>query len=268
MSLSDELRDPWGYIVAGTSGGMAWALLAGATAVGGPAAIAIGAGVGAAVLGVKAVTGAVVNRGPRRPRADVPEPQRPPRGTVAARWFEQAEAAVHSLDDMAGTAPAGPTGDAVRNAADDADDTLLALGRVGGQVTAVERALERVDFPGLDAEAGRLQEDARRAPSYELRQEVERSAAAVRDRLEVRNRLRAARDTLLARMQSTTLGLEGLVARLAEVLAMTATTGGSDSSDRDIAEVAAELDGLRAGLAESEAVSRRALAQAPYDPAG
>jgi hypothetical protein len=260
VSLSDELRDPWGYIVAGTSGGMAWALLAGATTIAGPAAIAVGAGVGAAVLGVKAVTGAVVNRGPRRRPADVPEPQRPPRGTVAARWFEQAEAAVHALDEMARTASAGPTGDAVRSAAEDADDTLLALGRVGVQVTAVERALARVDSPGLDAEAARLDEAARRAPSYELRQEVERSAAAVRDRVDVRDRLRGARDTLIARMQSTTLGLEGLVARLAEVLAMAETTGGSDTSARDIGDIAVELDGLRAGLAESEAVSRRVLA--------
>jgi hypothetical protein len=255
MGLSDELRDPWGLVVAGVSGGMAWAVL-GAS----PVAAAAGLGVGAAVLGIKALTGAVVNRRPR-PRAVAPE--RPPRGTVAARWFEQAEQAVGALDDMARTAPAGPTGQAVRSAADDADDTLLALGRVGVQVTAVESALGRVDVAGLDAEAARLQQAVERAPSSELRQEVERSAAALRDRVAVRNRLRAARDTLLARMQSTTLGLEGLVARLAEVLAMSATTGHSDTSARDIGEIAAELDGLRAGLAESEAVSRRALAQTP-----
>jgi len=64
-------------------------------------------------------------------------------------------------------------------------------------------------------------------------------------------------------VQSVTLGLEeleGLVARLAEVLAMVATTGGSDDAARDLAEIGAELDGLRSGLAESEAVSRRVLA--------
>jgi hypothetical protein len=174
---------------------------------------------------------------------------------------------VHALDEMARTAPSGPTGAAVRSAAEDADDTLLALGRVGVQVTAVERALARVDHGDLDAELGRLEQAARRAPSYELRQEVERSASAVRDRIEVRGRLRSARDTLLARMQSTTLGLEGLVARLAEVLAMVTGTGSSDTSARDIGEIAGELDGLRAGLAESEAVSRRVLAQAPDGPA-
>jgi hypothetical protein len=263
VGLSDELRDPWGYVVAGTSGGMAWAVLS-VTALGGAPAVAVGAGVGAAVLGIKALTGAVLQRGSarsRRPAVVVPE--RPPRGTVAARWFEQAEAAVHALDDMTGTAPTGPTGEAVRSAADQADDTLVALGRVGQQVTAVERALTRVDVSGLDVEAARLAEAARRAPSAELREEVERSAAAVRDRIEVRDRLRSARDTLLARMQSTTLGLEGLVARLAEVLAMSATSGGSDAPSRDLRAIADELDGLRAGLAESEAVSRRVLAQAP-----
>ena len=258
MSLSDELRDPWGYVVAGTSGGMAWALLAGA--LGGPVAVAAGVGVGAAVLGAKALTGAALGR-PRR--QELPAPVRPPRGTVAARWFEQAEAAVRALDDLAGSAPAGPTGAAVRSAAEDADDTLLALGRVGGQVTAVERALARVDVPGLDGEAARLADAVRRAPTPELRQEVERSASALRDRVAVRDRLRGTRETLLARMQSTTLGLEGLVARLAEVLAMAETTGTSDTSARDLGELTAELDGLRAGLAESEAVSRRVLAQAP-----
>jgi hypothetical protein len=263
MSLSDELRDPWGYVVAGTSGGLAWAVLA-ATAL---PALPIGVAVGAGVLGVKAVTGALLGRQPRR-RPQQGAPVRPPRGTVAGRWFEQAERAVTSLDDMADSAPGGPTGTAVRSAAQDADDALLALGRVGAQVTAVEQALARVEDPRLDAEHARLSDLARRAPTPELRAEVQRSVQAVRDRIEVRERLRGARDTLLARMQSVTLGLEGLVARLAEVLAMAASTGGSDDAARDLAEIAEELDGLRSGLAESEAVSRRVLAAAPLDPPG
>lgn len=264
MSLSDELRDPWGLVVAGVSGGMTWAVLG--TAIAGPVAVAAGLGVGAVVLGVKAVSGALVNRERRPSRPATLEPERPPRGSVAGRFFAQAEQAVTALDEMALTAPEGPTGSAVRSAAEDADDTLLALGRVGAQVTAVERALSRVDDPRLDAEAARLGEAVRRAPSAAMRQELERSASAVRDRIEVRNRLRGTRDTLLARMQSVTLGLEGLVARLAEVLALAATTGGSDDAARDLAGIAAELDGLRAGLAESEAVSRRVLDAAPLEP--
>ena len=49
MSVRDELRDPWGWLVAGVSGGVGWAVLASTLA--GPAAIAVGAGIGAAVLG-------------------------------------------------------------------------------------------------------------------------------------------------------------------------------------------------------------------------
>jgi hypothetical protein len=160
----------------------------------------------------------------------------------------------------------GPPGVAVRGAADEARDTLAELTRVAGQVTAVELALGRVDVQGLDQEVARLDDAARRAPTPQLQAEVQRSAAAVRDRLEVRNRLLEARETLLARMQAVALGLEGLGARLAEVLAMSATTGGVDTSADDIADLALELDGLRAGLAETEALSRRALEAAPTEP--
>jgi hypothetical protein len=99
-----------------------------------------------------------------------------------------------------------------------------------------------------------------------MREEMGRSAAAVDDRRAVRDRLLGARETLLARMQAVALGLEGLEARLAEVLAMTATTGGVDTTAQEISELATELDGLRAGLAETEAISRKALASAPPVP--
>lgn len=259
VGLSEELREPWGLVAGGISGGMAWALAA--TALGGAPAVALGLGIGAVVVGVKAVTGVLVGREPERPAlAELP---RPPRGSAAAQWLDRAEGSVRNLDEMARTTHPGPAGDAVRNAADEAGDTLGDLTRLGGQVTAVERALARVDVSGLDAEAHRLDDAARRAGSEEMREEMARSAAAVHDRQAVRDRLLGARQTLLARMQAVALGLEGLEARLAEVLAMTATTGGVDTAAQQIAELSTELDGLRAGLAETEALSRRALASAP-----
>jgi hypothetical protein len=226
-------------------------------------AVALGVGVGAVVLGTKAVTGLLLNKEPKRPQAQ--ELPRPPRGSAAARWLGRAEDAVQSLEEMARTTDTGPTGLAVRSAAEEAGDTLAELARVAGQVTAVERALGRVDVHGLDLEAARLDEAARHARTPEMQAQVQRSAAAVRDRLEVRNRLVEARETLLARMQAVALGLEGLGARLAEVLAMTATTGGVDTSADDIADLALELEGLRAGLVETEALSRKALEAAPSE---
>ncbi|MCU1588798.1 MAG: hypothetical protein JWP11_54 [Frankiales bacterium] len=259
MGLSEELRDPWGLVAGGISGGMAWALTA--AALGGGPAVALGLGIGAVVVGAKAVTGLFVRDDESDP-SRVAELPRPPRGSAALQWLERAEGAVRSLDEMVRTTTPGAAGDAVRNTAAEARDTLADLTRLGGQVTAVERALQRVDVTGLDAEAGRLEEAARRAPSPELREEMSRSAAAVADRRAVRDRLVSARQTLLARMQAVALGLEGLEARLAEVLAMTASTGGVDTTAQEIAELTTELDGLRAGLAETEAISRRALAGA------
>jgi hypothetical protein len=80
----------------------------------------------------------------------------------------------------------------------------------------------------------------------------------VTEQLAVAGRLAQARDELLARMQATTLSLEGLVARTAELLAMSVSGGVDLSADR-LAGLSGDLDGLRAGLAEADAVSRRVL---------
>jgi hypothetical protein len=260
VGLSEELRDPWGLVAGGISGGMAWAVAA--AALGGAPAVALGAGVAAVVVGAKALTGLAV-RADAHDETQAPALPKPPRGSAAAQWLDRATAAVRGLDELARTAHPGPTGDAVRNASNEAGETLDDLARLAGQVTLVERALQRVDASGLNEEAARLDEAARYATSDEMRAEMTRSAAAVRDRQAVRDRLLGARQTLLARMQAVSLGLEGLEARLAEVLAMTATTGGVDTTADEIAELATELDGLRAGLAETEAISRKALASAP-----
>jgi hypothetical protein len=234
MGLADELRDPWGLVVSGVSGGLAWALVTG------PVGVAVGVGVGAAVLGVKVASGVLLNRD-QRPAE--PEPARPPRGSVAAGWLERAERAVAALDDLAASARSGPLALQVTSAAQQAGDTLTALTRLGAQATAVEGALARVDAPGLDEEADRLAAAVRRGAPGHVQVEAERSLAAVRDRISVRHRLSDARAGLLARMQAVALGLEGLVARLAEVLALGATTGTSDDAAGQVAELAGELEG-------------------------
>jgi hypothetical protein len=82
----------------------------------------------------------------------------------------------------------------------------------------------------------------------------------VADQLEVGGRLREAREMLLARMQSAVLGMEGLVVRVAELVALQATTaGGAPLTAARVAELTSDLEGLRAGLAEAERLSRSAL---------
>jgi len=110
----------------------------------------------------------------------------------------------------------------------------------------------------LTAERGRLARAVRQAQTESLRAERQRSLDSVEQQLAVAERLSGARDMILARMQATALGLEGLVARTAELLALGASAGVDTTADR-IAELTGELDGLRAGLAEAEELSRRVL---------
>jgi len=240
MSLADELRDPWGLLVAGVSGGMAWAVLAASASA---VALPVGVGIGAAVLGVKAVSGALLHREPERPAVAGPR-----RGSAAEHWLTRAEDAVRVLDELT-----------VTGAASEAHDVLAAVERLGAQTVTVEKALARVDAAGLDVEAARLAAAAARPAPAGVRSEIERSAAAVRDRVAVRDRLRDTHDTVLARMQSAALGLEGVAARMAEVEALAGTTGASDGTASQVAALTAEVEGLRSGLAEAEALSRRVL---------
>ena len=112
--------------------------------------------------------------------------------------------------------------------------------------------------PRLADERSRLAAEIDGSASAELREEHRRSLRSVEEQLAVADRLTSARDTLLARLQSTALGLEGLVARTTEVLALSASAG-AGLADDGIAGLAAELDGLRAGLAETEELSRQVL---------
>lgn len=123
-----------------------------------------------------------------------------------------------------------------------------------------------MDDADLDREAATLAEAARRTGPPGIQAEIARSVAAISDRIAVRDRLRDARNTLHARMQAVALGLEGLVARLAEVLALAETAGRLEDTAGEVAELAHEMEGLRVGLAEVEAVSRGALGSAPPGP--
>lgn len=245
--LRRELSDPWGILLAGVVGGVAGVLPG--------TGLLIGAGVAAVVYGVKVAAGALVGSGTDEPPR-APAPPRPAMGSPAAFWLGRAEKAVAQLDDMARGGGVSATDSATVHAADEADGVLDTMRRLGGQVVAVEHALARVDGADLEGEAARLRSVADRIPDDESAQQ---SAQAVADRLAVRNRLRKAQGALDGRLQSSALGLEGLVARVAEVRAAAASVGDVDPSAADLASLTAEVEGLRIGLADVEQVARRAL---------
>jgi hypothetical protein len=256
VGMRDELLDPWGGLVAGVAGGLAWAV-ASASAT----AVPLGIGVAAAVYGVKVGAGLVARRRAKDghgAESDLVRLPAPRRGSPADQWLTRAQDAVRSLAELVDSPASAASRAQLAPVRAEAAEMVDTMRRFAGQVTTVEDALVRVPVPRLEAERERLGQAVRAAGSEPLRAERQRGLDSVEAQLAVAARLTDARDTLLARMQATALGLEGLVARTAEVLAIVASVGMDTSSDR-IDELTADLDGLRAGLAEAEEVSRRVL---------
>ena len=253
--LRQELLDPWGGVVAGVAGGLAWAV-----APLGAAALPVGLGVAAVVYGVKVGAGLLTRERDRDRPAAEPDPQlRPPRrGSIAEQWLDRARQADRSLADLVRSPGSAVAKQQLVPVREGAAEALVTMRRLAGQVTAVEDATDRIQPARLAAERDRLAAAVAAASSDRVRAERQRSLDSVSEQLQVVQRLAGARDELLARMQATALTLEGLVARTAEVLAMS-VSGGVDASTDRLADLASDLDGLRSGLAEAEAVSRRVL---------
>jgi hypothetical protein len=64
---------------------------------------------------------------------------------------------------------------------------------------------------------------------------------------------------LEGRLQSSALGLEGLVARVAEVRARSATLGDVDGTPESLTALTTEIEGLRLALSDVDEVAQRAL---------
>jgi len=144
-------------------------------------------------------------------------------------------------------------------------DTVQALHRLAGQATAAGRALGRIDDAALAADAERLRA-ARATASGDIAVQLDRSFASVRAQQEIHDRLVVARNGVLARLESGTLGLESLVARVIELSAM--AVSGPTGELGAVDQLSDELEGIRQGLAETEEVSRQALsAYQRNDPA-
>jgi hypothetical protein len=254
--MRDELGDPWSFVAGGLTGGLAAAV---AAALGPGAVVAAGVGLGVAVVvyGVKVGVGALTDRD-RAPAAALPMPAK---GSPADGWLRRAEQAVRTLHEQTESPSDATTRAQVSDVDDQAAETLVELRRLAAQVAAVESAAVRIDIARLHVEQQRLAASVASARDPALRAERERAVHSVSEQLAVYDRLLVARDTLVARMQTTAIGLEGLIARLAEVLALAATAGGVDTTAQRIADLSGDLDGMQAGLRETEALSRQVLAQ-------
>jgi hypothetical protein len=244
VGLKQELAEPWGVLLGATAAGVAWAADLPLLAAG---------GVGVVAWVTKAAVAAMERRRaePRAARR-LPVDARTPEG----QWLLRARRAVTTFDDLARSMSAGPLAERVAMMQPQVDDTVETLERLAGQAGAAGQALGRIDAGFLAAEAERLT-GARTHAGDEIAAEVDRSLASVRAQQQVHARLATARRGVLARLESGTLGLESLVARVVELSAM--ATAGPIGDTGAVDQLTDELEGIRQGLAETEEVSRQAL---------
>jgi hypothetical protein len=251
MALKDELRDRWGILLGATAAGATWAVLP----TGWHVNLLLAPLVGVAVWGTKAVL-AALEHGRAKPRLGAPRRLPVDARAEEGRWLARARRAASSFGELAASMDAGPLADRVGQMRGQVEETAATLERLAGQATAAGQALARIDDRFLAAEAARLAA-SRAAASGEVATELDRAIASVASQRQVHQRLAAARGNVLARLESGTLGLESLVARVVELSTLAAT--GSAPEAGGVQQLADELEGIRQGLAETEEVSRRAL---------
>ena len=261
MGVREQLTEPWGLVTAGVLGGIGGAVAAALAPAGLLAGVPVGLAVAGAVYGIRVGLGVLTDRGPARPVArPAPDLPAPSRGGDAERWLRRAEAAVHTLHRQSQTPADAVLRAQIAGVDDQAAEAVGDLARFAGQVTLIEQTSAGIDADRLRQDQAQLEQGLHGLPPGPLRAERERALRAVTDQLDVSQRLHEAREMLLARMQAAVLGLEGLVARMAELLALHATSdGGASLTATKVAELTSDLEGMRDGLAEAERLSRSTL---------
>ncbi|OXM58750.1 hypothetical protein CFP71_01065 [Amycolatopsis thailandensis] len=245
MRFVRELAEPWGLLLAATSAGAAWAVQLPALA-----ALGVGVTVLAARAGVAAAT---------RPKP-LPEPEERALpdvepGSPEADWLRRAESAADGFRSISGSLEAGPLAGRVAGMEPVVRETVDTLRRLAGRATATGKALTRVDVGAVSAEKARLRKELKTADD-DIRDELTQSLEAVQAQEDVHARLSSAQRKLLAQLRSGALGLDGLVARAAE---LSAATGDSLLDTTTIGELDEQLEGIRRGVVETEEATRRSL---------
>lgn len=199
-------------------------------------------GTGALVYALKVALDLPVWRRARRQSAPAPLP-----GTPEALWVERGERALMSIQQLWRSARSEAIAQRCASIAAQADTSLTALRQLahqGGVVSAVGRPGEIDEL--RNAEQNVRAQLARATGPLGL--ELERTVASIAARRQAAERLDAARRELHRRTEGAALGLEEVVARLAEIVAL--TDAGRRSAPID--DLISELDALANALEETD----------------
>lgn len=262
MTLQDEAKDPWGWLLAGITGGLTWAALGSAA---GPIGVVAGVVVGATVFGTKVVVGAVVNRDePRALTRSAPDSlPSPPPNSPAAVYLGRAARARRQMSDIAKRPGDQWLREEVGRMDDGADEVVDSMRGLAGRVTLAEQILFDADGPALAADRSVIAAQLAQTTDPMLGQEQRRALAAVDEQLASLTRLSGVRDQLLARMHTAAVGMETVATRMGEVVTMGTAALEHDRAGDVIADASNDLEALRTGLAEAQQLARGVVPAPP-----
>jgi hypothetical protein len=245
MGFRKELLEPWGLLLAASSAGIAWAVQV-------PTLAAVG--VGAVVLAARAAIAGLSRKD--EPAARIVKVPEVDAHSAEGDWLSRAKAAATGFASISESLSTGPLAERVTEMESSVQETVGTLHRLAGRATTTGNALGHIDPSALAVEKARLHRALQMADA-EVHADLEQSLAAIQAQEDVYARLSAARKKLLAQLQSGALGLDSLVARVVE---LSATTDAEMTIDTGtIGELTDQLEGIRRGVVETEAATRRSL---------
>jgi hypothetical protein len=236
----EELKDAWGLLLGATAAGAAWAVSVHPVAAG---------FVGVAVWLAKAGIASVQGRGEDRTRVVTS-------GSREDYWLERAGSASHRLGELSSSMKRGPLAERIALMRPQVDDSMATLERLAEQASLIGTALARFDLDKLRDDHARLTGDREKAKEGVV-QDIDRALASLVSQQAVVDRLSGTREQVLARMESSTISVEELLARVVELSAMSATGALEPTGALD--DLADALEGVRQGLHETEQITRDAL---------
>ena len=168
-------------------------------------------------------------------------------GTTEAAWLERAEFAAASIDRLRRTARSTAIAQRCEGIAVQARLSVAALRRLTYQAGVVSGITRSPEIEELRANEHRLRLQRRELSGPQLA-ELDHTIASLIARRESAERLEATHRDLERRIEASALGLEGVVARVAEIVALT------DDNTRatPLEELVDELDSLRDALVAAD----------------
>ena len=182
---------------------------------------------------------------------------RPIPGSPEALWVIRAEAAVAAIRRLRASAGSGAVAYRCTVIAEQAADAVVILRHLAYQSGLVSRLAGSTDLAELRRIDASLRHQLGVLSEGPARQQNEYALRSLTARIEAGERLEATQRELVGRIEAGALGLEGLVARVAEIVALSEL--GSGVAAPQVDELAAQLDTLRAALVETEDLGRHAL---------